>query len=271
MVIYPQALLLSAAAAGASLINPRIGYENWVRDLDATAVTVSGELESGPRDAPLSCDTFTFWEAPALPATWVVNLGTTRRLDYVGVVANLGDVGANLSVETSIDGITYTALGGETNPGNNAPLMFLDDARDARWVRLSVGGTLAPRIAVVYAGLSLAMPRPPDVGFKPPNLARVTEHTQTLSRGGQFLGQEIRRMGVRTEISFDLLDADWYRTSFDLFVRAARRYPYFLAWHPESHPDEVAYCWTGEDFAPPHKTFDLMSVSWGLQGIGYDD
>lgn len=272
MIVYTTPFLLAAAAAGQSLQNSRIGWQTWLRDLEASAITVSGETEEGPKDMPLRPDTGTYWLPPALPATYVADLGETRDVDYGGLVGSLGSSRASVLMETSIDDGVWTALGQEALPANDAPIQFLDSSRQARKVRWTFKGTGAvPRIAVLYAGEVLAMPVPPDAPYKPLNLSRETVLKQTLSRGGQFLGQEIQRMGTKSEASYSLLNATWLREKFDPFVRAARRYPYFFGWQPGTYPLEVGYVWTDRDIVSTQLSFALMNVSWAMRGIGANE
>lgn len=152
---------------------------------------------------------------------------------------------------------------------NDKPLLFLDTIRNAIKVRITLSGGTAPRIAVIYVGLSLWMQEPIRGMHAPIPLSRQTILEQQLSRGGQFLGQNIRRRGYTGSVKFDNLDADWYRTNFDPFVQSARRFPYFFAWRPGERTDEVVYAWTGDDIAPAYEGFmDFMSVSWNLQALG---
>ena len=279
MIIYPSAFVASAAAAGVPLTQARIGYQTWLRDLDATAVTVSTEDADAPADAPLRPDTGEYWAPTALPATWEVNLGAARSIDYVGIAGHtIGSCGCAVLVEWS-DGsvagspaeLVWTTFAAEVNPGDDAPLLFLDDAVTASYLRitLSAGGATMPRVASIYAGVALAMTRPIYGGHVPITLSRVTALHNTLSNGGQFLGQAFKRLGVQTAASFKHLDPTWVRTDFDLFVKAARRFPYFFAWRPADWPLEVGYVWSDKDIAPSNMgQREFMQVSWKMSGIG---
>lgn len=275
MIIYPSALVLSAAAAGQALSLPRIGYQTHTRD-DGVIVTVSSETDDGPGDMPLEPSTHGYWQASAMPATWMIDFGTTRSIDYVGIAEHtIGTEAAEITVETSMGDTVgsppvqvWTALSDPILPGDDAPLMFLDTARNARFMRITLTGSSAPKLSAIYVGLALVMPRGPEMGFAPPTLSRRTELNNTMSRGGQFLGQGIKQMGVESSISFARLQSDFYRDSFDPFVKAARQFPYFLAWHPLDYPLEVCYAWTPEDIRPSYVEWDFFSVTWNIEGIG---
>jgi len=213
-----------------------------------------------------------------MPATWEVDLGSLRDIDYVGVAAHsIGSSGATLKVETSgtAPGVTWTQFASDVMPIDDAPILLLDVLRSVRTIRLTLTGATPPPIAVIYAGLQLAMQNDLTVGgFTPVTLARDTVLHQSLSRGGQFLGQGIRRMGVSGSVDFKYLDPDWYRANFDPFVKAARQYPYFFAWWPDHYASEVGFVWTDRDIRPTYMGFidaamqARMEVKWSMSGIG---
>lgn len=168
-----------------------------------------------------------------------------------------------------------TIFGGEVAPIDDSPIMFMDVSRRARFVELHINPVgfffIMPRIAVVYAGKVLAMQRCIYGGHAPITMSRQTQLKQPMSRGGQFLGQSFRRLGVSTMADFQHLTAPWVRANFDPFIKAARKRPYFFAWRPQSYPTEVGYVWTPDDIAPSNTgQRDHMQVSWKMQGIGND-
>lgn len=157
-------------------------------------------------------------------------------------------------------------------PADDSPIVFLDAPVSARYVRLRVtgSGSTMPRVAVIYVGAALAMERAiRGGGHAPITLSRQSVLHRSLSRGGQFLGQGFRRNGLAGAVAFQNLSQDWVREDFEPFVEHARSLPYFFAWRPQTHPDEVAFVWTGEDIVPNYQGLSsLMQVSWNMQGIG---
>lgn len=279
MIIFPRGLVASEAAAGRPLTHARIGYQTWTRDLTISAVTATSENTTAPRDAPLRPDTGEYWEPTALPATWTVDLGTSRDIDYVGLVGRFGSVGAAVLVETSDGSVAgspaeqvWTTFASALMPAGDAPLLFLDASRVARYLRLTFTGSGSmPRLAVCYAGEILAMPRPVYGGHAPMPLQRQTVLYNGLSRGGQFLGQAFRRHGVAGGAQYRHLDPDFVRDELDPFIEAARQYPFFWAWRPADYPLEVAYAWCPEDIRPSNMGVrELMQVAWNMQGIGHE-
>lgn len=277
MIIYTRSFLAGAAASATPLTHARIGYQTWTRDLAVTSVTVSSETADGPGDAPLRPDTYEYWEASSLPATWTVDLGAARDVDYVGIAGHtIGTQGASVLVEYSTDNATWLPFSAETAPGTDAPILFLDDTTFARYWRVTIDGQNSPgdppRVGVIYIGEVLAMQRMIYGGHTPITLGRDTVLKNAMSRGGQFLGQNIRRMGVATDVAFRHLEAAWYRANFDPFVKAARQYPYFFAWRPATYPQEVGYVWTPQNIEPSNMGVrGFMEVRWSMRGIGYVD
>jgi hypothetical protein len=267
MIVTSNALFLSQTIAQ-PLAHARIGYQTYTRD--AVTVTVSSETAAGPKDAPLRPDTVEFWEPAAMPATWEIDFGALRDIDYIGIAGHtIGASGAAIAAETSQDGTTWTAFAGDIAPGDDTAIMLLDELRSVRYVRLTLTGTTVPRLAVIYIGEALAMPRMIYGGHTPITLSRETVLHQSLSRGGQFLGQGFRRHGVTGSIAFQNLPASFVRQDFDLFTKSARRFPYFVAWRPSTFPKEVAYVWTDEDIRPSNMgKRDFMQVSWNMKGLG---
>lgn len=277
MIIYTRSFLAGAQASDTPLTHARIGYQTWTRGLSPSAVTVSSETADGPGDAPLRPDTYEYWEASSLPATWTVDLGVARDVDYVGIAGHtLGTKGSSALVEYSTDNSNWTTFATDTAPGTDAPILFLDDAKFARYWRVTIDGQDSPgdppRVAVIYLGEVLKMQRMIYGGHTPMPLARDTVLQNALSKGGQFLGQNIRRMGVTGDAAFKNLTAAWYRANFDPFVKVARQYPFFFAWRPATYPAEVAYAWATADIAPSNMgQKDYMSVAFAMRGIGYTD
>jgi len=72
-------------------------------------------------------------------------------------------------------------------------------------------------------------------------------------------------------MAYRYLTAAWYRSDFDPFVKAARQYPAFFGWRPETFPLECVYGWVTENIVPQNQGVrDFMSVSFGVQGIGHE-
>lgn len=254
-----------------SLALPRIGYHTYTRGKTAADVSVTSETPTGPRDAPLSPDTYNYWIGTAA-ADWRLDLGSAKPVNYVGIAAHtLGDTGSAFRIDASNDDINFFALSDTFTVTDNSPILLLFPQNTARYIKLGVFNTAA-RIGVVHMGLMLTMPYSIYGGHAPITLSRQTVMTQALSRNGALLGQSYKRAGLKTSTMFRLLNAAWYRANFDPFVKEARKYPYFLAWRPGPYPSEVAYGWSPADIKPMNMGTGKghMSVQLDTVAIGYD-
>jgi len=266
----PAYILIAADIAN----NPHIGYQTWVRDLLAADISVSSETAGGPKDSILRPNTYEFWEPIALPAEIVIDLGVARAADYVGLAGHtIGSSGVAVKVQHSPDGTTWTDFGSEVSPTDDAPIMFVDESVTKRYWKIEYpnSGT-SPQLAVIYIGQLLVSPTSIYGGHSPATLSRDTKLFQNMSDGGHFLGQYIKRKGVKGNLTLRHLGAGWYRTNFDPFVLAAREFPFFVAWRPVDWPLEVAYAWTDANIKPKNMgKKDYMEVSFNFTGIGYLD
>lgn len=267
MILYSQALVASAPTP---LTHPRILYKSITHALSPTDITVSTETAEGPRDATTRPDTAEYWLASALPATIEYSFSAAKNMDAFGLAAHqLGSKGNTLLVETKLGGAGYSTFAAGIAPTTDAPILLLDESRSIDKLRLTIsGGSGAPRIAVVYADVALAMQRALYGGHTPLNLSRETVLKRALSRGGQFLGQTFRRNGVAGTASFSNLKAAWVRSDFDPFIVSARNTPFFFAWRPLTYMNEIAYVWALDDIAPSNMgKKDFMQVSWKMYGV----
>lgn len=278
MVIIPRAFVLSQAETARPLTHARILYKNWLHGLAASSAEASSEHPDFPADQPLRPETSKGWKGTALPATWKGDLGTSRSFNGVGIAGHtIGSSLCSVTVETSTNNVDWTTFASAIAPGDDAPLMFLDDEVTARWLRLSLAAgspsSTIPKIGPVYAGPALAMERAMYAGLTPPSLARQTTLKASRTRGGQFLGQAVRKYGVSGDLPWQRLSSTFYRDEFDPFVKHARRLPFFVAWRPASFPREVIYAWLpeGANIVPQNTgPRDLMSVTVPFVGIGHE-
>jgi hypothetical protein len=278
-------IVLSSAlqASSRTLRHPRICYESRTLGLSASAVTVSSESAGGPKDAPLRPDTAEYWEPLTLPATWEVDLGSLGNVDYVGIGAHtLGSSGCSVVAEVS-DGTVGSPSSDKVwstvesaAPVDDFPILLMDVPTSSRHMRLTVvAGSPAfiPRIGVIFVGQSLEFEAGVGIagGFAPPNLSRKTDLHASLSNSGQFLGQGFKRKGVTADVSVAGMTPEWYRSTFDPFVKHARSYPYFFAWNPLDFDDDVVFGWTSRDIVPRYIGVDpYFQVSWQITGTGHD-
>jgi hypothetical protein len=260
-MIYIQ----TGLAPDPDLNHARIGYENLAFGLTPTA---SSAATGHPAIAATYPTTYEFWQPTALPATWAVDLGSAKAVDYLGMVGDMEGctVALQSSVETPMGEGSWTTQETRTSLTDRINL-FLIAPVTARFWRLSISVAI-PRLAVIYIGQALAMQRKIYQGHTPLTLSRETELSNNMSEGGQYLGRSIIRKGASTSADWQHLKAAWYRANFDPFVKSAREHPFFIGWRPEQYPAELGFVWTGGDIAPDNSgPRDFMSVGMSFRGL----
>lgn len=243
------------------LTHARIGYDNFVPGATVTGTTAEAAF---PADAIKRQTTWERWKPTGTTnEDLLITPATSQDANYIGIAAHtLGSSGATVALAYSVDNVTFTTI--ETlSPADNSAIMILFTSVSAGYWRIRItSATSAPNIGVVYIGKTLDMDRPIYGGHSPINLSRQTVVRPTESEKGQWLGRSVIRYGLQTSYDWENLAAAWYRANFDPFVKAARFRPFFIAWRPETFPQEVAFGWTSNDIQPKNSgTRDLMSVS----------
>jgi hypothetical protein len=256
-----------------SLKLPRVLYQTHARGRSASDILVSSEAADGPRDAPLRPETYESWRPLAVPATWRIDLGAAKTLEYVFIAGHtIGSAGATIQAHYSNDDAAWTLLSNAATPaaGDDSPIVLVFPRQNARYVRLTLSGAIA-KLAVIYVGTQLVMPHTLYGGIQPVTMSRETELSVSLSESGQFLGQSIVSRGVSAAVHFRHLDPAWVRASFDPFAKEARLYPYVFAWRALTYPAELAYVWTTKPIKPSNMgKREWMEVQWSMVGMGHD-
>lgn len=243
------------------LNNPRIGWQNLLREAEVSATGQSGQ--NAP-DATQNALTWDFWIPNALPANITYTLEEAADFDYIGIASHtIGTDGATVTFSYH-DGSDWVDIK-TVSPSDNSPIILLFNEIETDQIRISLTGTANPAVGVVYAGKILVSQRRIYQGHTPITLGKRTTIRPQRSEGGQWLGRSIVREGAETSISLSNLTADWVREYFKPFMDSAIKYPFFFAWRGEKFPEEVAYCWTDQDIVPSNSgPRDFMSVSFAV-------
>ncbi len=246
------------------LTHARIGYDNFV---PAATVTATSAEAVWPVDSVQRENTFERWQPTSGNGSITIDNGTEKPADYIGIAAHtLGASSSTVTVEHSSDNSSWTTI--ETvSPADSSAIMVIFAEVTDRYFRVSVAGSTAPQIGVIYLGVALAMQRAIYSGHTPITLGRRTVKRPTKSQDGQFLGSSTIRNGLQTGFAWKHLKAQWYRDNFDPFVKAARNKPFFIAWRPSKFPGEIGYCWSTNDITPSNMgVLDYMDVSMSVEG-----
>jgi hypothetical protein len=193
-------------------------------------------------------------------------------VDYVAIAGhNLGTLGVSIAIgyfDNSSPPI-WTDLVTDSVLANDSPALFRFTAQSLVTVSIRLGPTSQlAQIAVVYAGKLLVLPRKLYQGFVPINYGRVAKVTSGRSEAGQFLGRIVTQEFVKDTVPLSLIDPDYFRAYIADFLVDSKQNPFFIAWRPQTYPDEVGYCHMTNDPAPineaPH---GLVAMSLEMTGI----
>lgn len=261
----------------------RLLYDQIAR-LDAASINVSGTASGAFPEAPVTDQTWEWWEPDVLPGWWEVDAGSNISCNAIGIAAHdLGTQGAQVIIQYSTNGVDYTQITTHS-PSDDAPILFLFAAVSARYwrVRIASGATAPPKMCVIYIGTDLAMQRPVKWNGHTPGVLnpRITKRP-SMSERGQRLGTTLIREGFEASFTVENLRELWVRDRFLDFMRSAWRYGYFVSWRPADFPDEVLFGWTEDAIAPANAgsgdlprdgaTLDdgrRMNVDWSLRAHG---
>lgn len=284
MIILTPSYLLTETIDDVPSWHTRILYDTIARS-DDSVVSASTTAVGSFASAPANDQTYEWWQAQGLPATWSVDAGSSVTVNAVGIAAHdLADVGASVKVQYSTDNVSWTDVdGSETLPADNSPIMILFDNIIARYWRLRFDGVGdAPKICVIYIGRAMAMQRPIVWnGHTPGTLNPSIVKRPSMSERGQRIGTTLIREGYSASFEVNNLRELWVRNVFKSFMVSAWRYGYFIAWRPIDFPKEILYGWTDSAIAPTNSGAGTlprngatetdgrrMSVSWSIQAHG---
>ena len=247
-----------------SLKHARILYIN---DLLGSTVTTSAGTNGSLVLIPNTADRWAITAGGAITFT----LPAAVSMDSVAIGAhNLGSTDHVVSVEysTSTTG-TFSTFKTAQTPADDTAMMFHNAVSlSVRRLKITCTGSGSAFVGSIYAGVSLQMQRPFFSGHSPLPLSAKTVRYSSMTEGGNFVGEQIRRLGFRSSAPFKNITNDWYRTYFQPFVIHARTLPFFFAWNLEQYPTDVGYCKTNEDITPTYGSLDMFNVSFDMVGFG---
>jgi hypothetical protein len=247
-----------------SLKHPRILYLNkLIGSVVTTSLGTNGSLVLVPNTADRWAITTTSF------ITFTLTSAVT--MDSVAIGAhNLGSTNYVISVEySSATTGAFSTFKASQTPADDTAMMFHNAASvSVRRLKITCTGSGSAFLGSIYAGIALQMQRPFFAGHSPLPLSARTIKYSSVTEGGNFVGEQIRRLGFRSSAPFKNLSNDWYRTYFQPFVIHARTLPYFFAWNLEQYPTDVGYCKTNEDITPAYGSLDMFNVSFDMVGFG---
>lgn len=269
MIVISTALVLSPPAPPLSLNNPLFGYRNFVTAAGTVADTEEVDHPASNLANPLTHPSAE-WRAADTTAQYLTfTISEIDPVGYVGIARhNFGSAAIAAIIEAYIDGV-WTEVSPEQMPADDSPLIFRIEEQSVSQIRIGLSSGDAPaRAAVVYIGPALVSQRRLYVGHSPLKMARTTDVVSGMSEASDFLGRIVMGEYVGTSIDLKNLTPDWYRATFDPFVVAAKKAPFFFAWRPVDYPNEVGFCWLTNNPKPVNQRNNgMMSVQLQVNGI----
>lgn len=249
------------------LTHARIAHaSNWHAGTVTASTTAAGYFADGPDEST----TYEKWQPTTLAATWELDFGGNKPVDYCCIAAHdMGTRGNSLQVQrynlgSWDDMIPTTAI------SDDMPLFCIFDKTTDTRFRVRISGGSAPSIGVIRFGAAMQMERALYGGHAPADLERETSTQANISESGEFLGRTVTRTALSVRMNWENVTASWVRSNWRAFQKAIESEPFFIAWRPETF-SEVAYAQAiGPATAVNAGVRDLMKLGLSARGYGYD-
>jgi len=245
---------------GYSLPTPtyaRIGWRDVISSASATSAAPDGAAVNA-----LSWQTYERWRPTASPATLTLTFDA-QMVEYIAAGAHTLSTADSVTLQVRSGSAWSTVTTDLIEwPLDNEAIMVLIEPREINGVRLNItySGD-APSVGKVAAGKVLTLRRPFYSGYSPAMLSRNTRRQPSVSEGGEWLGNTVIRQSRSARMTWQHIEANWYRINVDPFVQHARGNPFFVAWNPARFTDCLYGMLTG-DVSPSNMGIrDLMEFS----------
>jgi len=257
--------------AGLSADHPIIGWQNVV-----TPTTIVGAAAINyPASNMGNPATHLKWKAPTASAGYQffqIITNTIDPIDYVAIARhNLGSVGSSIIVGylDNSSPQNFLPLVAEQLLGDDGPALFRFTAQTLTNITIALGpSSVAPEIAVTFAGKLLVLPRKIYQGLAPINYARTAKVTNGRSEAGQFLGRIVLQEFVKNSIPLSLIGPTYFREHIADFLAYSKENPFFFAWRPQTYPDEIGYCHMTNDPLPVNEApHGLIAMTMEMTGV----
>ncbi len=262
-VVISDALVLTQQALQDTRA-PRLCWRNIVSE---TAITASSETAENPVTNLANPSTAFQWEAADATEQYI-DIDIELVIDYIGIARHNLQPVAEIRIQFRI-GVDYTTVFDWDNVPSRQVLLYFINEANPDGIRIGIrNNPVAPKIAVVYAGVSTVLQRNIYVGHTPITMGRDTVTVGSYSENGQYLGEIVRRESRNNSINLENLTPDWYRDNLDPFISQRPRKPAFFSWRPEKYPTEVGYVWISGNPRPSNQRPNgMMEISIDFEGI----
>lgn len=225
----------------------------------------SSQTADGAAANALGPQTYDFWTPASLPAMLTVTLAEAVDCDCAAIIAHtLGSSGATVQVQAR-NGTDPWVTFSTVTPADDRDIfvLFADLAGTAydQW-RIRITGSTAPAVGIAWIGPRLIIPDGVQAGYVPLNLALSVELMPNITRGGQFLGNRVQKVGASTSLSLARQHRHWVQEDAAPFIahyNAGK--PFLWLSCPELLPDDAHYVW---------RAGDTLSASYGAGSLWAD-
>ena len=265
MIFISPSVVLTQSADDANA--PVIGWHNI-----ATSVAASTAAANHPVINLTNPATHLRWQGTNTGGSETLTItvpGSPGLLDYIAFAGhNLGSRAVPVTITGQLGG-TQTLFTGVLLPGDDRPVIFRFTPGAYTSFSITLGAAAGNmRIAALYCGKLLVMPRKIYVGHTPINFGRMTNVVTGMSNNGNFLGRVVLQEKRTSQIAFQNIPPAFYRASVEPFVVHSLTKPFFFAWRPLTYPQEVGYCWATGDIRPSNQLSNgFMEFSLDVEGI----
>lgn len=215
----------------------------WDNILQDATVSTSSQTTVGDGKNTLDNNTYDFWIPVSLPASITFTLPTQKAASYLGIASHsLFSSNCSVSLEY-YDGTSWVSVTSLTIEDDNSLIVAFPYTEATQW-RLSITGSEAPSIGVVFLGTSLLFKTGILPGYTPIYMGENIDLYNSTSLNGQFIGNSVERRGYESSFQLNILDRDFVEgQSFQSFRRHYNDGgTFFFASDPDGHREDVAYC-----------------------------
>jgi hypothetical protein len=248
------------------LVNPNNPRLCWRNIVTAGQLTATSEKPESPVRNLANSSTAFAWEAEDDSEQTITLNVDGQQIDFIGFARH------NITGEVRISfvvGVTETVIFDFGEVPLDQSVLFLINPATPDEIRITIrDNETAPRIAVLSVGVATVLQRRLYVGHTPISYGRQLETIGSISEGGQYLGEIVRRETRTTTVDLQNITADFYREELDPFVAQRPREAAFWAWRPGDYPNEVGYVWLRGNPQPVNQRSNgMMNITLEFEGI----
>ena len=195
-----------------------------------------------------------------------VNIGTNTPADCFAIVGhNLGSEGCGVELSWYNGSIWTKVVDIAAAYSDVALLRAFTSASGSRWKVTITNCTVDAYISQIVAGAAYSVAFAPPLS--PPGLMDIKVPKTVMSRGGRFVGRQVKSKPFPVKLKFSTRTPTEVRSGAVPFLTHANALPFFVAWDTDLFPDEVAYCWNEKELKLPQYR-NTMFMDWAFNGVG---